>query len=79
MHGSDWLWLWPALSLALLYAAIVGVAWRPSRTVVPLWTLLLFLIVPPFFPFLLVYVAFAWAWWYPFEPPSSDGVVVVAR
>lgn len=62
MHDDPVVWwiLLTALASVGLYVTAFACVWPRARPLMPLWVLLLFLLLPPFFPLLLLYVlAFA--------------------
>ena len=46
----------PSFILLLIYTAISFAVWPYARPIMPIWVLILFIFLPPFFPFLLFYL-----------------------
>lgn len=59
--NSDVLWAWvflPIFISALFYCSLVLFTWPYARPIIPFWLLIFAVLVPPFFPFLAVYILF---------------------
>lgn len=59
--NSDVIWAWvflPIFISALFYCSLVLFTWPYARPIIPFWLLIFAVLVPPFFPFLAVYILF---------------------
>ena len=66
----------PAWIGLFLYSALVLSVYPYARPLFPLWLLFVAIIVPPFFPFLLTYLAFALCFLAPRRVVVVEDVVV---
>ena len=59
--NSDVIWAWvflPIFISALFYCSLVLFTWPYARPIIPFWLLIFAVLIPPFFPFLAVYILF---------------------
>lgn len=68
----------PSFVLLLIYTAISFAVWPYARPIMPIWTLLLFILLPPFFPFLLFYLLIFLCLLSP-DPYQQRAVIVVVE